>query len=309
MAKCRFVVDEYSLVLDRVPAGEREGEIESMIGELQALQEDGQRVDIISGWGSLTCLEGEDVGNVLGHGKVFDRDSSSLLLRLLGRCGAWDEDPTAVVDDDIIVDEEPHHGFGISWARKMVMTDYGMAVVTTPHRFSSGTHTVDQLTQPALVDVVFVTSPTDHPTFYRTLYGVEDIPESRFFEVAAKAFPNLAFAPTVRFRHFKGAYHLRRPEVVHHLSLLNDSFSQLYEAEHGSSRSISTRLGISVSIEGRNRKSEAVMRYRDAEFAGEVYRCEWHSKLEPHQNRIYFHIGDEGTNGRVLIGIFHEHLP
>ncbi len=116
-AKCRFVVDENSLMLDRVPAGEREAEIESMIGELQALQEGGERVDILSGWGSISCLEGEDVADILAHGNVFDRDSSSLLLRLLGRCGAWDEDPTTVVDDKVVVDQEPHNSFGIAWAQ------------------------------------------------------------------------------------------------------------------------------------------------------------------------------------------------
>ena len=81
-------------MLERVPVGEREAEIESLMGELQVLLEGGERVDILSGWGSISCLGGEDVANVLAHGKVFDRDTSSLLLRLLGRCGAWDDDPT-----------------------------------------------------------------------------------------------------------------------------------------------------------------------------------------------------------------------
>ena len=308
-AKCRFVVDENSLMLDRVPAGEREAEIESMIDELQALLEGGERVDILSGWGSLNCLEGEDVANILAHGSVFDRDSSSLLLRLLGRCGAWDEDPNTVVDDEFVVDQELHHSFGIVWAHKMVLAGCGMAVITAPHRFSGGTYTVGQVTQPAPVDVVFVTTPTDHPRFYRTLYSVENVPEGEFFEIAVKAFPDLAFAPTLNFQHFEGAYGLRRPEVVHHLSLINDRFLELYKAEFGSSRSISMRLGIAVSIEGQNRMNQAFMRYRDAQFEGHAYRCEWHSKLEPNRNRIYFHIGDERTDGRVLIGIFHRHLP
>ena len=280
-----------------------------MIGELLALQEGGERVDILSDWGSITCLEGEDVANILAHGNVFDRDISSLLLRLLGRCGAWDEDPSIVVDDEVIVDGEPYHSFGIAWGRRMVRAGCGMAVVTAPHRFSGGAHAVDQPTPPALVDVVFVATPADHPRFYRTLYSVENIPENEFFEIAVKAFPDLAFAPTLSFRHFRGAYVLRRPEVVHHLSFINDSFLELYQAELGSSLRISMRLGIDVSIEGTNRNSEASMRYRDAEFESRVYRCEWHSKLEPHRNRIYFHIGDEGTGGRVLIGIFHQHLP
>ena len=308
MAKCRFVVDEYALMLDGIPVGEREDEIESLIGELQVLQDAGERVDILSGWGSLSCLEGEDVANVLTHGNVFDHDSSSLLLRLLGRCGAWDEDANTVVEEEVVVDQQPHLSFGIAWVRKMVLAGCGTAVVTAPHRFSGGIHVVDQFTQPALVEVVFIVKPTDHPIFYRTLYSVEDIPEGEFFDVAAKAFPNLAFAPNVNFRHFKGPYALRRTEVIRHLSLINDDFSELYKAEHGSSRSISMRLGIDVSIEGNLRNIESVMRSRDVQFGGQVYRCEWHSKLERHQNRIYFHIGDEGTNGRVLIGIFHEHL-
>lgn len=296
-------------MLDPVPMDEREDEIESLIGELQALQDAGERVDILSGWGSLNCLEGEDVANVLSHGKVFDHDISSRLLRLLGRCGAWDEDANTVVEEEVVVDQEQKHSFGIAWVREMVLEGCGKAVVTAPHRFSGGIHIVNDFKETQPVEVVFVVTPTEHPIFFRTLYNLEDIPESEFFEVAAKAFPNLAFAPTLDFRHFKGTYALRLPEVVRHLSSLNDGFSQIYKAEHGLSGRISTRLGIPVSIEGNNRNNESVMRYRDVQFGGQEYRCEWHSKLEPHQNRIYFHIGDEGTNGRVLIGIFHEHLP
>ena len=308
-AKCRFVIDENSLVLGPVPASERKSEIESMVSELQVLQEGGERVDILSGWGSLNCLEGEDLADVLYQGNVFDHDISSRLLRLLARCGAWDEDPSTVVDDEVVVDQMAHHSFGVAWARKMVLAGCGMAVVTAPHRFSSGAHAVDQLTEPEIVNLVFAVTPDDHPSFYRTLFSVEDIPEDEFFEIAAKAFPDLAFAPTLSFRHFSGTYVLRRPEVVHHLSLINDWFLELYESELGSSDKISTRLGIDVSIEGSSRNSESLMRRRDAEYRDRVYLCEWHSKLEPHRNRIYLHPGDVGTDERVLIGIFHQHLP
>ena len=50
------------------------------------------------------------------------------------------------------------------------------------------------------------------------------------------------------------------------------------------------------------------MRLRDVEYGGEVYRCEWHSKLEPHRNRIHFHVIGGKGEPEVLIGIFHEHL-
>ena len=72
---------------------------------------------------------------------------------------------------------------------------------------------------------------------------------------------------------------------------------------------ISSRLGIEVSIEGNTRSSERLMRHRDVEFRGRVYRCEWHSKLEPNRNRIHFRVIDGIAETRILIGIFHEHLP
>ena len=196
--------------------------------------------------------------------------------------------PPPVVDDEVIVDQEAHKSFGIAWARAMVMDGFGVAAIAAPHRFSGGSHTVEQHAQPAPIEVVFVVTPADHLVFYRTLYSVENIPEDEFFEIATKAFPDLAFAPTVNFRNFQGSYVNRRPEVVHHLSLINDRFLELYKAERGSSREISMRLGIDVSIEGNYRKSEARMRHRDAEFRGRVYRCEWHSKIEPHRTASTF---------------------
>ncbi len=51
-----------------------------------------------------------------------------------------------------------------------------------------------------------------------------------------------------------------------------------------------------------------MMRLRDVEFNGQVYHCEWHSKIEPHRNRIHFCVIDGIAEARVLIGIFHEHL-
>ena len=71
---------------------------------------------------------------------------------------------------------------------------------------------------------------------------------------------------------------------------------------------ISSRLGIQISIEGNTRGSGRLMRLRDVEFRGQVYRCEWHSKLEPNRNRIHFQVIDGIAETKILIGIFHEHL-
>lgn len=50
------------------------------------------------------------------------------------------------------------------------------------------------------------------------------------------------------------------------------------------------------------------MRERDVTHDGTVFRCEWHAKLEPNRNRIHFSEPSEHLAGRVLAGIFVDHL-
>ncbi|MGW2849900.1 hypothetical protein ACWC5G_34865, partial [Streptomyces sp. NPDC001274] len=50
------------------------------------------------------------------------------------------------------------------------------------------------------------------------------------------------------------------------------------------------------------------MKQREIEHDGETYRCEWHGKKERHRNRVHFSLPDQRLEGRVLIGIFVDHL-
>ena len=167
-----------------------------------------------------------------------------------------------------------------------------IAVVTTPHRFTPGVHPVGKPSQPPAEDVYFAVSTEDNPGFFRLLYEWEDVSESEFFERANLAFPRLVFAADINFGRFQGAYRTLRSKVVDHLGRINDSFPELYASQRGMPNEISSRLGIEVSIEGNTRSSESLMRLRDVEFRGQMYRCEWHSKIEPHRNRIHFCVID-----------------
>ena len=68
-------------------------------------------------------------------------------------------------------------------------------------------------------------------------------------------------------------------------------------------------LGIEVSIEGKTRRSKRLMKHREVKSRGRWYSCEWHSKLERHQNRIHFCLLSDTEEEEILIGIFHKHLP
>ena len=309
MAECRFVVDEHALVLDETPANERESILVSLADELSELRSSGECFEILSGWGTIDCVDGLNIADALNGGISFDPDICRLLLGLLGKSSNWDEDPAVAIDPDVIVDGDPCIGYGVAWARQSVVAHQGVAVVTTPQRFSAGLHGVRTSKRSSRADVYFVVSADDHKGFFRTIYELEDVPKEAFFELAARAFPQLLFAEELDFRDFQGTYRELRASVVFHLGQLHDGFIEARSTEGGRSDRISTRLGIDVSIEGTARSNERLMKHRDVKFNGRVYRCEWHSKIEHNRNRIHFHPGNETTEDRILVGIFHRHLP
>lgn len=157
---------------------------------------------------------------------------------------------------------------------------------------------------------VVVTSSDSRLDFYRSIYQTENVNEERFFELAELAFPQLRFADGVTFRRFEGSYTDLRQPVAYHLSRINDSFKSAYADCNGRSDEVSAAMKLDISMESPNtRQSERLMRERDAFYGGRTYRCEWHSKIEPHRNRIHLHPGDDLSEHCVVIGIFVEHLP
>ena len=304
----RFVVDEGALSLDDVPEAERADSLMALIDQLDALRVTGESIQLMDNWGAVECLEGNDLAETIVNGSILDHEQSQRLLFLLDRCVNWNRPAAFDVESEVVVDGSHSKGEGIAWAHDQAILEIWTAVVTTPHRFAAGVHCVNRPYKSLTVDVYFAVSVENHPGFFRLLYEWEELSESEFFERARLAFPRLAFAADISFRKFQGAYRTLRPKVVDHLGRINDKFPEVYAAENGMPNEISSRLGIDVSIEGNTRSSERLMRLRDVEYRGQVYRCEWHSKLEPHRNRIHFCVIDGVAETDVLIGIFHEHL-
>ena len=308
VAESRFVVDEGALSLDDVPEAERTDSLMALIDQLDALRVTGESIQLVDNWGAVECLEGNDLAETIVNGPILDYEQSQRLLSLLDRCLNWNRPAAFDVESEVVVDGSHCKGEGIAWAHDQAIRQIWTAVVTTRHRFTAGVHSVDKSSQSMPVDVYFAASTKDHPGFFRLLYEWEDISESEFFEQTRLAFPRLVFAANISFRNFQGAYRTLRPKVVNHLGRINDNFPEVYAAENGMPNEISSRLGIDVSIEGNTRSSQRLMRLRDVEYRGQEYRCEWHSKLEPHRNRIHFCVISDMAETKILIGIFHEHL-
>jgi hypothetical protein len=267
-----------------------------------------ERIGILSGWGSLACWRGADLATVLTSDEPLERDERLLLLGLLAKCvhidaAAEDLDPTVSVDAGPAFDS---YGIALVHAGLVAAPARASAVVSLAHCRGGGNHSVS--CAGIEVDACFVVDFVDERLFWRLVYVVEDVAESRFFDLAVRAFPDLLFADSLTFRRFEGAYADVRDDVVLHLGALNDGWTTVYVQEAGNSDRISARLGIALSRESaRTRAGEALMRLRDVEFEGRMYRCEWHTKLEPHRNRIHFHPADNSIS-RPLIGLFVNHL-
>jgi hypothetical protein len=304
----RFIIDDGAFRGWDAPTFDLELSLAQFAQLLKFFRDEQVTVGILAGWGSFQVTESSDLAMLLtSNGSGIDKDLGRLLLGLLGKCKAWDDDPSiAVSDDDLRINGEHYKSLGIAYAVASIATKRGVGVLSLKHTGLSGL----QQTHCNGIDcqVVFIAEVSDCRYFYRTLYELENVQEDDFFHLARTAFPDLCFVDSLRFSKFDGGY-ANRDAVVEHLSVLNDRFLLFFAADNGNSAELSAHLGIAVSIEGSTRSSEHLMAMRDAIFEGRVYRCEWHSKLEPHRNRIHFHPGDDSTSGKIVIGIFVEHLP
>ncbi len=300
----RHIIDETALGFTGAgSASEVNENLKSFLALLEELRSAERPVEIVSGWGNIVTTLGLDVASLLTS-DIIERDERIRLLGFLGKASPWDDVADVAVDDDVAIDGEPYKSFGISFAVSILASQRAACVLTLDHTGHRDWREV-QVGSDAPQTVYFLVDVADCHVPHRAVFGIEDVPEDRFFDVASQAFPNLRFASGLRFNRFVGGYSVR-DDVVRHLGVLNDDFMGAYRDENGNSEAVSARIGIDVSIEGSTRQSEKNMSKRDIVFDEKTLRCEWHSKLRPEINRIHFFPGYQGES--VVIGLFVDHL-
>lgn len=93
-------------------------------------------------------------------------------------------------------------------------------------------------------------------------------------------------------------------DLIKHLGVLNDLGEIIWSNEDTpQARQIAFKAaGIEVSPEnGATHRDKEAMRARTFSFSGKEHLCEWHAKLLPHRDRIYFAIvGDKVMVGKVI---------
>jgi len=96
-------------------------------------------------------------------------------------------------------------------------------------------------------------------------------------------------------------------QLLLHISVLNDHASRIWNTttDNGQREQEFGSLGLTVSPEGpRTHQSNKAMKERYFTFDGKSVLCEWHTKLKPNIDRVYFSV--EGDS--VYVGIIVDHL-
>jgi hypothetical protein len=304
-AAVRFLIDESSL---SEPCDDLEAALDVAVSRIQAVRR--------GGVGKLSWIWEEVVQGHTVAEWVFDRSLgldpvvAAALREALDRSVDWDEVlDTAHLPPDVEMGGAKKSAWSVGAAASF--TQRGISMACVPLVGPLGPRTVCPLgagsNEP--IELWFVGDDTSHLAFYRALPEVEDLDEDAYFVNAARAFPRLKFfRKRTRFADFDEEYRTIRRKVTRHLAVLNDHAPEVFRGKR-EPRDIQAELGsrgVEASGESGNTKADAhAMRQRKITFGGGEITLDWHTKLRPHLDRIYF---SATARPYVVVGVFHKHL-
>ncbi|MER5395369.1 hypothetical protein [Streptomyces sp. NPDC002599] len=313
----RLVVDESSFDFRGLTEERLTDSLNAFCDALDDLS-DQHPVAVSPWWIETECAEGRELYDVLYEGEAprVGRDARLRMVRLMDRCPNWDTDLPGLPDGVELGGSVQELAWSVGYAWWHKRRGHHVACLAFASRDLRGWQPVsvaDTATgQPVPEDVFFLVENSLLAEFWRSLFAREDVGEPDFFDRAREAFPELLFADSLSFRKFDGTYSEMRDWVVRVLSVVHDHFADALTAHSGQPRYVQAelgRFGLDLSPESPNTRSKpGIMKQRDVEYDGESYRCEWHGKKERHRNRVHFSLPEPRLGGRILIGIFVDHL-
>lgn len=289
---------------------------------IQCIEELIEEGEFVSACASIDeCAIGEDLRfqdiysfeyAELDHHFGIDRDLHLRLLRIRGQIDLMNEEP---VQAEILSSDGKviRSSFPSSLASLLLKAEIRHPALLTLDR-SLYPEAVVLASEKEKWPIFFISSSADLPLYFRWLVVEAKPDEGAFFQLWTSAFPKLLRADNLSFRRFSTSYEEILPQVVKHLSFLNDDFETLWVASNRDfpkfMQTAKSKCSIDFSNESsKTRNSPKKMRLREAHFSGEVVTCELHSKITRTTNRIHFHPSIDGKfGGKLLVGIFVDHL-
>lgn len=181
------------------------------------------------------------------------------------------------------------------------------------------------------VDVHFVTDATSRRIFWRHAIILTGNNLDCLLRYAPRAYPDLHLVDGViaDVAKLAGGYFASRDRVQTALAILNDWGHWAFTCpppaitpDEGPSPDAAARptnqlieqrfagFHLDAAPENPNVRFDRISREaREIILDGRVLYCEWHVKIQGHQNRIHFHPPVLESGDKVVIGVIHEHLP
>jgi hypothetical protein len=315
----RFCVDELSFQLQQEHAERLPRLAEDFIALIQQCREMGSGdIGVWSRLYTAEVLPGITLADLLfeqDHQQLLDKEVRQALMLALERCVNWDElheqpEPPVIELEGLPV-EAPTLAFAHACAAKR----RAVAALGWCYSKPRGRQEVKRLGEPRPVH--FVTCAPEMRAYLRDVPELEDMSPQQYMAHAPLAFPTICFAPGLanQFSKFARAYSAIRPDVTRHLAALEDRFQAILRKHKGETHKVAAEFSATCRVDAspespNTHKNKAAMEQRRVTIDGWRVLCEWHTKLEPHRDRIYFHPGSSDVaNGRLVVGIFHQHLP
>jgi hypothetical protein len=305
----KFVVDETGFQLVDESSAALEEAFESFLQLLDYVRDVGHHAERWSELWATESASGRSLSDLLFLNSNIDTDLRRLLAGRLDKLPEWDRYGLSPNADLTCGDVEVTLAPSVGLAATAVTNGRNVGCLTTTQGLGPGlVRVIPSGAQGA--NVYFLRAPSEGPGFWRYGVEVEDSTVADVEAIAPLAFPRLRFS-TRTWGHvdkFEGAFRDLRPTLIGHLSGLNDHAPEIWrEAKVASEISalLAGRARITCSLESPNtHKNKGAMSQRTIDFEGKSVVCEWHTKLEPHRNRIHFAVEED----QVFVGLFVAHL-
>lgn len=311
MTEAVFYVDEQGFAFADCSAQQIEESLRSFI---ELLADPGISEFEISCWSQIWDVEsasGKMLSSVLWEASDIDPVVRRLVGDLLDRATCWDESDESpeVPLDTICNDEKVTLSPSISLCGSQRSDGKTVGMVTTDQAGRQGSVSVS-FREGSSTILSFLVDASDVVEFWRAEVEISDFSDVEVREISHLAFRSLCFADGVwtQFSRFSGEYRTVRRQFMKNLCALDDYLLPIrreFVEPHRVAIELRSAAGIDCSPESPlTRANRSAMSARDVWYEGELIRCEWHAKLEPHRNRIHFAVLEDC----VLIGVFAEHL-
>ncbi|MET9311680.1 hypothetical protein ABZX12_07620 [Kribbella sp. NPDC003505] len=309
----RVVIDEDSLNWCGRSGIELASEVDNLSDILQPLTV-GKHVGLMDHAYEIECWESVHIYDLHGtHNLQVPRDTRLRLAKLIDKCRLLHPEDRDIPQQVEIGGLAAERSFGFCHALALAAEGHAMStLIASSMHENRGWLTVRRELEPTDLELHLLTSPNHIPDFWRGVLRREASNPEKFFELAPAAFPNLIFAEALNFGRFSASYTEVLPWLLITLEGINDHFADSLARHQGDRNKVIQDFagrGLDVSPESPSTHKDTqawnqrLVRYRKLD-----YRCEWHGKRLWNRDRVHFSLPIASYGGKILVGIFADHL-